>query len=133
MSQAEKPEQGAITWIDLTVDNADELRRFYADVVGWISEPVSMGEYDDFNMTSPASGRPMAGVCHARGTNAELPAQWLIYINVANLDHAIARCQELGGGLIRPATAMGGMGRYCVIRDPAGAVAALFEPAGGVA
>ena len=132
MTDAPKPEQGAITWIDLTVDRADDIRRFYADVVGWVGEPISMGEYDDYNMTSPQSSRAMAGICHAKGGNADMPPQWLIYINVSNLDHAIARCQELGGTLLRPATTMGEMGRYCVIQDPAGAVAALFEPAGGV-
>ncbi|HEX7878201.1 MAG TPA: VOC family protein [Candidatus Eisenbacteria bacterium] len=132
MSTPDKPEQGAITWIDLTVPNADDVRRFYADVVGWATERVSMGEYDDFNMVGPKSGRAMAGVCHAQGMNADLPAQWLIYINVANLDHSIARCQELGGTIVRPATPMGEYGRYAVIRDPAGAVAAIFEPASGV-
>ena len=101
MSESPKPEQGAITWIDLTVNDAGDIRRFYADVVGWVGEPVAMGEYDDFNMSSPRSGHSMAGICHARGTNAGLPAQWLIYINVANLDHSIARCQELGGTILR--------------------------------
>jgi predicted enzyme related to lactoylglutathione lyase len=132
MSQPDKPEQGSITWIDLTVPNAEEVRRFYADVAGWVTEPVPMGEYDDFNMTGPKSGRAMAGVCHARGVNADVPAQWLIYINVANLDHAIARCEELGGHVVRPIRPMGEYGRFAVIRDPAGAVAGLFEPAGGV-
>jgi len=106
MSENPKPEQGAITWIDLTVEDASNLRRFYSDVVGWVAEPVSMGEYDDFNMTSPRTGHPMVGICHATGGNAGLPAQWLIYINVANLDHSIALCEELGGAILRPATSI---------------------------
>lgn len=133
MSESAKPEQGAITWIDMAVEHAVEIQKFYSAVVGWTAEPVSMGDYDDFNMTTPRSGHPNAGICHARGGNAGLPAQWLIYINVANLDHSIALCEELGGTILRPATSMGNMGRFCVIQDPAGAVAALFEPAGGVA
>jgi predicted enzyme related to lactoylglutathione lyase len=131
VSTDDRPERGAITWIDLTIPDADTVKHFYAEVVGWRPEPVAMGDYSDWNMAAPGSGRPMAGVCHARGVNAELPAQWLIYINVANLDRSIAMVEELGGALIRPATTMGDHGRYCVIRDPAGAVAALFEPAGG--
>lgn len=131
MSDDERPARGAITWIDLTIPNADEVKRFYADVVGWKPEPVPMGDYDDWNMTAPGTGRPMAGVCHSRGVNADLPPQWLIYINVPNLDHSIAMVEELGGTIVRPATSMGSYGRYCVVKDPAGAVAALFEPAGG--
>jgi predicted enzyme related to lactoylglutathione lyase len=55
----------------------------------------------------------------------------MVYITVDNLDHAIGRCQDLRGKVLRPATGMGPNGRYCVIEDPAGAVCALFEPAKG--
>ena len=129
MSAGEKPEVGSIGWIDLTVPNAEEVRDFYAAVTGWKSEPVGMGEYDDFNMCAPASGTPTAGVCHARGNNEGLPPTWMIYINVADVDASVAACREKGGEVVREITPMGDMGRYCVVRDPGGAVAALFEPA----
>ena len=38
-------EIGKIGWIDISVDDASGLRDFYASVVGWIPEDVSMGEY----------------------------------------------------------------------------------------
>ncbi len=41
---------GGIGWRDLTCENAEGLRDFYEDVVGWQSSPVSMGDYNDFNM-----------------------------------------------------------------------------------
>lgn len=40
-----------------------------------------------------------------------------------------AKCVELGGAVIARPRAMGSQGRYCVVRDPAGAVAAFFEQA----
>lgn len=129
MTDAPRPTPGTIVWNDLTVPDAVAVREFYADVVGWQAEPVKMGEYDDFNMIAPATGEPAAGVCHARGVNAGLPSQWLLYVAVENLDARLARCLELGGTVLRPATKMGAMGRYGVIRDPAGAVMALFESA----
>ncbi len=70
----------------------------------------------------------IAGVCHARGTNAGLPAQWLIYITVANFDESISVCENLSGKILVEQKNCGGMGRYCFIQDPAGAVCALFEP-----
>lgn len=127
MAEGETPKPGSIGWTDLTVEHAEQIRDFYAAVVGWKPSPVSMGEYSDFNMES-ADGVPRAGICHARGSNAELPAQWLNYLVVADLDASIARCQELGGAVISGPRSMGGS-RYCVIRDPAGAVAALYQPA----
>jgi uncharacterized protein len=119
------PRPGTITWQDLTVPDAEALRDFYASVVGWKAQPVRMGDYADFNMT--ADGQSVAGVCHARGLNADLPAQWLIYITVDDLEHSIEECQRLGGSVIAPPRGLSG-GRFCVIRDPAGAVCALYQP-----
>ena len=121
----EKIEVGTIVWRDLTVENASDIRDFYSEVVGWKPESVSMGEYDDFNMNAPQSGTPVAGVCHARGTNSDLPAQWLNYVVVNDLDHSVERCKELGGEILVGPKGMG-QARYCVIRDPAGAVLALY-------
>lgn len=130
MSDGKKPEVGSIMWTDLTVENADEVRDFYSQVVGWKPAPLDMGGYSDYMMNAPESGASVAGVCHARGLNAGLPSQWLIYITVEDLDKSATLCEELGGEILVAPKGMGSYGRYCVIRDPGGAVAALFEPAG---
>ena len=122
------PPVGTIGWLDLTVKDSRRLRDFYAAVVGWKPTEVDMGGYADYCMNRPADGQTVAGVCHARGANADLPPQWLIYINVASLKTSLARCRKLGGKVICPARKLMG-GRMAVIRDPAGAVAALYEPA----
>jgi len=129
MSDKKQMEVGTIGWTDLTVHDADSICDFYSRVVGWKPMPVAMGDYHDYNMTAPASGEPRAGVCHKRGVNADLPSQWLIYITVADLDLSIVHCKELGGNLVSGPKSMGPVGRYCVIRDPAGAVVGLFEHA----
>jgi predicted enzyme related to lactoylglutathione lyase len=123
-----KPEAGTIGWTDLTIINAENVKEFYSKVVGWKAEPLSMGEYNDFVMNTSETKTPVAGICHARGVNANLPAQWLIYINVENLEKSISNCLELGGRLIAETKNMADYGKYCVIQDPAGAVCALFEP-----
>ena len=123
-----KPEVGTIGWTDLTISNAEEIRNFYSRVVGWKSQPLSMGQYDDYVMNTPETETSIAGVCHARGGNAGLPPQWLIYITVANIDESIATCKSLGGKILAEAKNYSDMGRYCVIQDLAGAVCALFEP-----
>jgi hypothetical protein len=120
-------ELGKIGWIDLTVPNAGAIRDFYRHVTGWTPSAVGMGDYEDYCMTPPGSGQPVAGICHARGDNADLPPAWLIYITVADLDEAIRRCQERGGKVRHPPRDMGGQGSYSIIEDPAGAVTGLFE------
>ncbi|HEX6851310.1 MAG TPA: VOC family protein [Candidatus Polarisedimenticolaceae bacterium] len=118
---------GIIPWCDLTVPDAAAIRDFYAEVVGWTSTGVDMGEYEDFCMNEPGEGQTVAGICHARGTNAGLPAQWLVYITVDDAAKAASRAVAKGGKILRPPGAMGPQGRYCVIQDPAGAVCALFQ------
>ncbi len=120
---------GSIGWIDLTVPDAERVRDFYQSVTGWAPSAVDMGGYNDFCMHPAAGAEPVAGICHARGENAAMPPQWLIYITVDDLDESVRRCAELGGKLCVPVRTMGASGRCCVIEDPAGAVAALFEPA----
>jgi len=115
---------GKILWTDLTVPNAGQIRDFYSAVTGW-----SVREFDgDYNMVA-ADDTDTAGVCHAVGQNANLPPQWLIYIAVADLDASIAACQQHGGSVI-DGPRSSSESRFCVIRDPAGAVAALIETKG---
>jgi predicted enzyme related to lactoylglutathione lyase len=120
---------GHIRWIDLTVKEAPRLREFYEAVVGWKSDPVNTGHYEDWNLTPEGAGEePVAGVCHARGSNEGLPPVWLIYITVADLAESMENCKELGGKVVFGPKNYGTEGRWCVIQDPAGAYAALFEP-----
>ena len=129
MSDQGNTQIGSVGWMDLTVENADAVRDFYREVVGWTASGLDMGGYEDFCMAEPATGKMISGICHARGSNTSLPPVWLIYINVEDLDRSLARCEELGGQTITPIKSYGEHGRYCIIRDPAGAHAALFEPA----
>jgi hypothetical protein len=118
---------GAVSWFDLTVQDATKVRDFYRDVVGWESTDHDMGGYADYNMKRPGDGTTVAGICHARGANANLPAQWLVYVNVADVDASAARCTERGGSVVDGPRDMGQF-RFCVVRDPAGAALALLGP-----
>jgi predicted enzyme related to lactoylglutathione lyase len=113
---------GAVAWVDLTVPDAERVRDFYREVVGWQPSPVDMGGYDDFNMNLPGTDVPAAGVCHARGGNADLPPQWLIYVVVTDLAASAAAVERLGGAVLRRSR------RHCLIKDPAGAVMMIYQP-----
>ncbi len=124
----ERPVPGSLGWADLTVPNAETVQAFYGEVVGWRVKSVSMGGYDDYVMESAAQPGPVAGVCHAVGENAELPPYWLIYFTVTDLDRSIEACRRRGGTVVSGPRSCGEMGRFCVIKDPAGAYAALLQP-----
>ena len=123
----ETPPLRRIAWHDLSVADAPRLRDFYAAVVGWQPQGLSMGDYDDYCMNDPVTGETVAGVCHARGINANAPPQWLLYVTVPSVPAAVAKCEELGGKIVDGPRTVGGK-LFCIIRDPAGAVAGLIEP-----
>ena len=123
---SETPQPGLVGWVDLTVDNAADVRDFYRAVIGWEYREVQMEEgYADYAMTT-MEGQDVTGICHARGPNEGLPAQWLVYFTVADLDLAVSEAHQRGGALLRAPFEMDA-GRFAVIRDPAGAVCALFQ------
>ncbi len=111
-------------WIDLTVDHAEEIRDFYIKVAGWESEPVDMGGYDDYAMNE--GKETFAGICHARGVNAGIPPVWIPYFRVESLEKSLERCRKLGGEVVCPVRSMGADKSYAVIRDPSGAVCAIW-------
>ena len=118
---------GAVTWMDLTTQDADGIRDFYKNVVGWKSMDISMGKYNDYCMQSPDDDVVRTGICHSRGSNATIPPAWIMYINVANLDESIAQVINGGGDVINGPRKMGEKARYCIIKDPAGAYCGLFD------
>ncbi len=126
MGERKGRQTGTVMWHDLTVPEAEDLRDFYAEVVGWKPEPVEMTGYVDYSMVVPATGEPAAGVCHARGPNAALPPQWLMYVVVDDLPAALRRCVARGGTVLDGPRGMGEQ-TYAVIRDPAGAHIALVD------
>ena len=126
MSEMPQPGLGSIGWCDLTVEAADTVRDFYSDVVGWKATECDMGGYADYVMNQPDGMTPATGVCWARGTNAGLPPVWLVYFVVASLEESLVRVRTRGGAVLREPKSAGG-GRYAVVRDPAGAICALYE------
>lgn len=130
MTAASSPKYpvGAIISADLTLPNADSIRDFYQQVIGWEVENLPMqdqGEsYSDYVMKD-TEGNWVGGVCHARGMNAGLPPQWLIYVHVADVAASVQQCEALGGKALKKVQGEDGALHYAIIQDPAGAVLAL--------
>ena len=120
------PSIGRIEWMDLSVVDASRVKDFYCAVVGWDSSEVDMGSYSDFNINLPGTHNTVAGLCHARGNNENLPSQWLIYVRVENVKESVTKCEKLGGKVLTGPRRMAGT-NFCVIQDPAGAVLALMS------
>ena len=121
----DRPADGTVSWFDLTVEDAGSVKTFYEKVVGWQSQPVSMGEYDDFCVVA-SDGNVLGGVCHSRGANTGIPPVWMMYINVSNINATIEECHCCGGKVIQPPRRAGG-GQMAILQDPAGAYFAVYQ------
>jgi uncharacterized protein len=121
---------GRIYWLDLTVPDAPRSRDFYMEVVGWGAHDVPMKDaatqYADYNMLRK-DGSPAAGVCHARGVNADLPPVWMIYLPVGDLAESVRRVETEGGRVIRSMRDGSGALLYAAVMDPVGACFALVQ------
>ena len=121
-------QQGEMAWLDLSVDNAEQVSEFYQSVLGWQVQEVSMGDYADYAMVNAATGEPVAGVCHAKGANQDMPPSWLPYFLVEDINLAVTQVTASGGSLVTEVKSMGN-DRYVVIKDPAGALCAIYQKA----
>ncbi|MFT4541328.1 MAG: putative enzyme related to lactoylglutathione lyase [Planctomycetota bacterium] len=119
---------GRIAWLDLTVSDASATRDFYRQVVEWSVQDVEMedaGErYADYDMFGD-DGKPVAGVCHARGVNLGLPPIWMIHLPVGDLAESVRRVREEGGKIIKAKKGNDGEYTCAVVQDLVGAYLAL--------
>lgn len=117
---------GEMAWLDLSVEHASQVKDFYQQVIGWQSSSVSMGDYEDYAMEVESTGEAVAGICHAKGCNGELPPAWLPYFLVEDIEKATNAVINNGGELITEIKSMG-TDKYAVVKDPAGAACAIYQ------
>jgi predicted enzyme related to lactoylglutathione lyase len=106
-------EPGLPSWFELHAANYDAQTAFYRDVFGWtLSELMT----DPFRYSVLAHGEDQLAGIMGGGDNDG----WGIYFWTADADATLARAQELGGKVIRPAEDTP-YGRLAVAEDPRGA------------
>ncbi len=114
-------EPGTWTWNDLSARDPRAAERFYGELFRWSFEwpapvyaSISMGELLIGGMRTMEDDPP------------EAPSAWLPYFVTEDIERAAERVQAFGGAvLVAPREVPAG--RFLVMRDPSGAVSALFE------
>lgn len=90
-------------WFELHTRDYDQAVEFYRKVFGWDTRVE--GDSPEFRYTTQVVGDDQyAGIMDASGFLPEgVPAHWSVYFRVTDTDAALARVQELGGGVVMPA------------------------------
>jgi len=120
---------GSFVWFELATTDSSAAKNFYTTLLGWEPQDAPMGPdmvYTLFRL----NGRDAAGGYTMKAEDRALgvPPNWLVYISVDNADAAVASAIEHGGSALSPAFDVPNVGRMAVIRDPDGAVFAVFQP-----
>lgn len=115
---------GQICWTDLTVDNADELKEFYKNTLGWTEFAIKMkdengDEYADYAMMIDEE-TPAGGICNKRGVNQNIPSQWIMYVKVEDVQDTLNKCLQFGGNVVHTSRKKDGTLNYVIVKDPQG-------------
>jgi predicted enzyme related to lactoylglutathione lyase len=107
-----------MVWNELATPDVTRAGDFYRELLGWNAEGDATG-YATIHLGDGINGgmRPLR--------DGE-PPNWLLYFTVPSVDEATERVREAGGEVLAgPADAT--VGRIAVVRDPQGAMFAVYE------
>ena len=116
---------GTWAWHELMTSDVAGTKRFYSSMFGWEASDVEM--MPGFNYTIfRRAGREVAGLMGVGPEHGDMPSGWVVYIAVDDVDAASEKAERLGGEVIVPAHDIP-VGRWAMIKDPAGAVLCLYR------
>jgi uncharacterized protein len=128
MANTSRWARGEFSWFELGTRDIESARRFYTDIFGWSAREVPMGPGESYTMFD-IGGRDAGGGYEMKGPRFEgVPPHWLPYVATDVLDSDTTRAESLGGSVVSPPMNVPDVGRISVVRDPQGAVVAMFEP-----
>jgi hypothetical protein len=121
--QIDTYEHGVPSWVDVTSTDFERSQKFYSEMFGWEIErgPDDLGGYS----MAVLNGRLVAGVSPAMPPEA--PPVWSTYVDVASVDHTLAKVTAAGGTTIAGPMDVPAAGRLAVFSDPEGAVIGLWQ------
>lgn len=117
---------GTLCWADLSTPDPEGARKFYADMFGWKIFP---GEKDPSGYLHIQNGKDfIGGIPPAGDRNPQIPAHWLPYFLVSNVDAIAGKAKDRGAAVHLAPLDIENVGRMAVLADPQGAVFAIFTP-----
>ena len=115
---------GYFSWNELLTTDVEGASAFYSGLLGWTTTPFSP-EYTLFNK----AGQSVGGLMKA--PRPGMPAQWVAYVSVEDVDATTAKATQLGGQIVLPPMDVPDVGRIAVLLDPQNAPFGIFKPLAG--
>jgi uncharacterized protein len=113
---------GHFSWCELQTTDVKEAKKFYKKLLGWTLEDCPV-EGDLTYTVIKMGDRAIGGICHIPDEQADTSVPfWKTYVTVKNVNATAKKVETLGGTILVQPTDIPGSGRFCVFRDPQGAV-----------
>ena len=118
---------GSFAWYELMTTDMEAAKAFYAGVVGWGAQDVSMPGTTYTLFT--AGGALISGLTELSedARKIGLRPSWLGYVAVDDVDASAERLKQLGGALHVPPTETPNISRFSIAADPQTATIALLK------
>ncbi|MCB0826390.1 MAG: hypothetical protein KDC26_09390 [Armatimonadetes bacterium] len=116
---------GTFGWYEHHSDDAKSVRDFYSKIFPYKMEATDMEDHEDY--TAMVGDQAIFGMIQSY-PGMEGSSGWMPYIVVENCEKSMNDAIEAGADLIVPREEAEGYGSFCVVRDPWGALLAIFEP-----
>ena len=116
---------GCLTWNELQSRDPGMAGAFYAGLFDWETEPMEENGKLAYILIKNA-GSSNGGIMPMTEQHGDAPPHWIPYFTVPSCDGAVAKVRELGGDALAGPLDIGDA-KIAVVRDPQGAVFAIFE------
>jgi predicted enzyme related to lactoylglutathione lyase len=129
MTNIDKHPAGSFCWIELATSDQTAAKKFYGALFGWTPNDMPMGPGEVYTIFR-LDGRDAAAGYTLRPEQVaqHVPPNWILYIQVDNVDASAAKVTQLGGKVVMPPFDVMDAGRMAVIQDPTGAYFCLWQP-----
>lgn len=117
-------EPGTVCWADLSTAGPDRAKKFYEGLFGWKIGPRD-GYPHDYDVID-SGGKLIGGVPPAAHRDPQIPAHWMPFFLVTDVDAVAEKTRTMGGKVCMAPTSMGNV-RLSVMTDPQGAAFSVIK------
>lgn len=129
MSEMTQYNPGTFCWVDLGTTDTAAAKQFYSELFSWKSNDIPAGE-DNVYTIMQMDEKEVAALyaLEPQQLSEGVFPSWMNYISVSNVDETAKKAESLGGKIVMASMDVMEAGRMAVLKDPVGAVFALWEP-----
>ncbi|MBL8745247.1 MAG: VOC family protein [Phycisphaerae bacterium] len=123
------PSPAPVVHFEIGCQNIEKARRFFGEVFGWEYAPnVVPNNAAMVGNLGPFAASPTAGIGGHLNSLGHPPHQYVtVYIQVDDIEQALAKIERASGSTLIPKQEVPGMGWFAWFKDPEGNVLGLWK------